>query len=279
MGRDGHHGDTTSYGFKGDYPNEKWDANFWYKRIGDDFDPSLGFVPRHGDIFVGALTNRTRLARGPIQEMTWSGRGVVHVDSSGVTENHSLSLAALNWRFRSGDRLELNVTPTGERLIIPFELSRGIEAAPGSYDWLRQSVSVSTAEKRRFYTSASWEWGNFYDGKLAALQWRWTWNPAALYTVELSGERNVGRLISGSFTQTVIGTRVRINFSPDLSAASYTQYDTDSESIGTNAQLRWTYMPAGDLFVVYNHDVRSLLNRWQLESNQLLVKLQYDFRQ
>ena len=69
-----------------------------------------------------------------------------------------------------------------------------------------------------------------------------------------------------------------MNFSPDLSIASYAQYDTDSESIGVNTRLRWTFLPVAELFVVYNHNLRSLLDRWQLESNQLLVKLQYTWR-
>ena len=97
-------------------------------------------------------------------------------------------------------------------------------------------------------------------------------------TVELSGERNIGRLPSGRFTQTVTGTRLRMNFSPDLSLSSYIQYDTDSKSIGTNTRLRWTFLPVADLFVVYNHNVRSVLDRWRLDSNQLLVKLQYAWR-
>jgi hypothetical protein len=45
-----------------------------------------------------------------------------------------------------------------------------------------------------------------------------------------------------------------------------------------NNRLRWTFRPVGDLFVVYNHNVRDILDRWQLESNQLLVKLQYALR-
>jgi hypothetical protein len=96
--------------------------------------------------------------------------------------------------------------------------------------------------------------------------------------VGFSGERNVGRLASGDFVQTVAGTRLRINISPDLSLSSYVQYDTDSESVGTNTRLRWTFRPVADLFIVYNHNVRSILDRWRLDSNQLLVKLQYAWR-
>ena len=43
-------------------------------------------------------------------------------------------------------------------------------------------------------------------------------------------------------------------------------------------KLRWTFRPLGDLFVIYNHNVRERLDRWALDSNQLLVKLQYAFR-
>ena len=104
------------------------------------------------------------------------------------------------------------------------------------------------------------------------------WNPTALYTVELTAERNDGDLAAGRFTQNVVGTRLRVNVSPDLSVATYMQYDTESDSVGVNSRLRWTFLPVADLFVVYNHNVRSLLDRWELQSNQLLVKIQYAWR-
>lgn len=88
----------------------------------------------------------------------------------------------------------------------------------------------------------------------------------------------MGALATGRFTQAVVGNRLRVNISPDLSIASYVQYDTDSESIGTNTRLRWTFRPEAELFVVYNHNIRSIVDRWRLDSNQLLVKLQYAWR-
>ena len=54
------------YGFKVDYPNDLWDIQLTYKRIGRDFDPSIGFVPRRAvHLYNGQINNRTRLARGP----------------------------------------------------------------------------------------------------------------------------------------------------------------------------------------------------------------------
>lgn len=276
--RDGLGRDTTAHGFKVDYPNDLWDMQITYKRIGRDFDPSLGFVPRRAvQLINGQTNNRTRLARGPIQELFHQFQPFAALDLSGRWESYRFFIAPINWRFRSGDRVELNTNPTGERLVEPFQIG-GVPIPPGSYHWRRYRLEAGTAQKRRLYTQVTWWFGGFYDGELDQLQWTGAWNPTPLLTVEFSGERNVGELLAGRFTQTLVGTRLRVNFSPDLSVASYTQYDTESDSIGVNTRLRWTFRPVGDLFVVYNHNVRSLLERWQFESNQLLVKLQYAWR-
>lgn len=143
---------------------------------------------------------------------------------------------------------------------------------------MRYRLEAGTAKKRRFYTQLTWWFGGLYDGHLRQYQWTGAWNPTPLVTIEFSGERDLGRLPTGHFVETVSGTRLRINVSPDLSLSSYIQYGTTAHTVGTNTRLRWTFRPAGDLFVVYNHNVRSILDRWRLDSNQLLVKVQYAFR-
>ena len=277
-GRDGLGGDTAAYAAKIDYPNDKWDMRLWYRRIGRDFDPSLGFVPRRAmQRWNPAISNRTRLARGPIQDITHGINPYITTDLKGRWETYDSPIQSV-WRFRSGDRFQVVFTPAGDRPLQPFHISPGVIISPGPYTWIRRSVSFATAAKRRFATSLSWAFGPFYDGELDQWDWQAVWNPTALFTVELTAERNVGDLPAGRFTQNVLGTRLRVNFSPDLSIASYAQYDTDSESVGVNSRLRWTFLPVADLFVVYNHNVRSLLDRWELQSNQLLVKLQYAWR-
>jgi hypothetical protein len=277
-GRDGLGGDSSAAGFKVDYPNDKWDIQITAKRIGRNFDPSIGFVPRRSVyLYNGQIDNATRLTRGPIQRMFHEFGPSVATDLSGRWESYRVFFAPVNWRFRSGDRFEFNANPTGERLVAPDAIA-GVPIAAGSYHWTRYRLEVGTAQKRRLYTQVTWWFGGFYGGDLDQLQWTGAWNPAPLVTVEFTGERNVGRLPAGRFTQTLIGNRLRLNLSPDLSVASYVQYDTDSDSIGVNTRLRWTFNPVGDLFVVYNHNVRDLLDRWQLDSNQLLVKFQYALR-
>jgi Domain of unknown function (DUF5916) len=264
-GRDDLGRDSTAHGLKIDYPNDLWDISLTYKRIGRDFDPSVGFVPRRAvHMYNGGIDSSPRFGRGLIQQMFFEFRPSLVTNLGGDWESYRVFWAPVNWRFRSGDRVEFNANPTGERLVEPFEVADGVVIAPGAYHWRRYRLEAGTAQKRRLYTQVTW--------------WTGAWNPMPLVTVEFTGERNVGRLSTGDFTQTLVGNRVRMNISPDLSIASYIQYDTDSNSIGTNTRLRWTFRPVADLFIVYNHNVRSLLDRWQLDSNQLLVKLQYAWR-
>ncbi len=272
-------GDSTAHGFKFDYPNNLWDVSLTYKRIGRDFDPSIGFVPRPAVHLANVGVDFSpRFTHGPIQQMFYEFQPSLVTDLSGRWESYRVFMAPINWRFRSGDRAEFNVNPTGERLIVPFEVARDVVIPPGSYQWRRYRLEAGTAQKRRFYSQVTWWFGGFYDGNLDQVQWTGTWNPLPLVTVELSGERDIGRLRSGRFTQTVAGTRLRMNFSSDLSLSSYVQYDTNSESVGTNTRVRWTFLSVADLFIVYNHNVRSILDRWRLDSNQLLVKVQYAWR-
>jgi len=278
-GRDGLDGDTTAYGATFSYPNDEWEAGLSYKRVGRDFDPSLGFVPRRAVQLINVeFENNTRLSRGPIQSLSHDVRPSLALDLSGQWESYEVSISPVNWQLRSGDRLQINADPEGERLVEPFEVSDGVVIAPGAYHWRRYRAEVETAEKRRLSAEATAVFGGFYDGELTQFEFQATWNPTALFTVEFETEHNIGDMPGGRFTQTLIGNRVRVNVSPDLSIASYVQYDTESDSVGVNTRLRWTFTPVADLFVVYNHNVRSLLDRWQMESNQLLIKLQYAFR-
>jgi hypothetical protein len=221
-------------------------------------------------------------------------------DLGGRWESYRVFTAPVNWRLESGDRFELNVVPTGERLTAPFEIADGITIPAGSYHWNRYRLEGGLAAKRRFSGQLSWWFGDFYTGRLDELLLTAAWKPSSLFIVELNGTRNIGRLREGDFTQDLIGTRVRVNVSPDLQLNSYVQYDNTSDSFGTNTRLRWTFSPLGDLFVVYNHNLRHdidpvtglpiagggvqtdptrrLDRRWGFASNQLLVKVQYAFR-
>ena len=81
-----------------------------YKRIGRDFDPSLGFVPRRAvGLFNGQANNRIRLSSGPLLQLPHEFQPFVATDLSGRWESYRIFTAPINWRFRSGDRVEFKL--------------------------------------------------------------------------------------------------------------------------------------------------------------------------
>lgn len=279
MDRGGLAGDRTAAGLKIDYPNDLWDAALTYKRIGDGFLPSLGFVPRQG-VHMATLSvdYMPRPDWGWVRQMFYEFQTSWVADLEGRWESYRVFTAPVNWRLESGDRFEFNWVPQGEQLTAPFEVAEGVVIPAGTYHRTRYRLEGGLAKKRKFSSQLTWWFGGFYTGSLHQIELTGAWNPSPLLTLELTGERNIGDLPEGNFSLDLASTRLRLNLSPDLEVSSFVQYDTESRSVGTNTRLRWTFHPLGDLFVVYNHNARDRLDRWSFESNALVVKAQYTLR-
>jgi hypothetical protein len=278
-GRQGLTGDRTAAGFKIDYPNDTWDIFISYRRVGENFEPALGFVPRPGiHALNGSVNFRHRFPSRVFRYMLYEFQPSAVFNLQGRWESYRFFFAPVNWRFESGDRFEFNGVPTGERLVEPFEVAPGIIIPPGSYDFTRWRLEAQFASQRKLSGMITWWFGGFYNGTLHQIDWSLVWNPSPLFTLDLSAKHNIGHLPAGTFTQNVAGARLRLNLTSDLTIASYIQYDTDSKSVGTNTRLRWTFHPQGDLFIIYNHNIQDRLDRWSFASNQLLIKLQYALR-
>ena len=137
-----------------------------YTRIGRDFDPSLGFVPRRAvHLISGQTDNRTRPAGGPIQELYHQVSPSLALDLSGEWESYRVFFAPVNWQFRSGDRFEFNANPTGERLVTPFEIARGVFVPVGGHTFDSVQANYNPGPQHRVSGTYSLEVGSFYTGR------------------------------------------------------------------------------------------------------------------
>jgi hypothetical protein len=271
--------ERTAFGFKVDYPNDLWDCYVIYRRIGDGFDPSLAFVPRRGiNAYQGGCTYAPRPEGGRIRQMFHRLYATLTTELKGPLESYELLVTPLEWKLESGEGLKLEITPAGDRLHEPFEVVDGVAVASGSYDWRRYQLEVETAAKRRLAAEARWTFGGFYGGRLQQFEVEGAWTPSPLVTFLFDVEHSRGRLPGGAFDLTLVGAKVRLNLSPDLQLNSFVQYDTEDQTLGTNSRLRWTFHPRGELFLIYNHNLREEDRGWRRDSNELLVKIQHTFR-
>ena len=268
-----------SYGMKVDYPNDLWDISLTWIRIGEEFNPSLGFVSRTGSHFA-----RIGATYAPRPSWTWLRQMrnqlflTLYTDLQGKWESYSIFTAPLNWRLESGDRVEFKFNPRGERLVVPFQIAEEVIIPVDAYNHIRYSFEFQPATKRKLSGQIEWTFGSFFSGRLQEFEAGLNWNPTALLTFEITGVHNVGKLPFGDFKQTLFGTRVRFNVTPDLQLNSFFQYDTDTHEFGINARIHWIFHPQGDFFLVYNHNTFYRFQRSQFLGNQLLAKVRYNFR-
>ena len=290
-------GDKYAYGARFEYPNDLIDANVAVTRIGDGFDPSMGFVPRKGvQIFQTGVEFLPRPGwpwlRQSVHELAYTQYQNRRSDR---WESYSATVRPLDLLFESGDRFEIRFEPEGDRLERQFEVYPDIDIAPGSYEWSRHIFTAVAAAKRLVSGELRFEGGGYYTGWLETVAGRLTLKPSSLATLELTAEKTASTVLAPEnesvelfvkrFKQQLLGCRVELNVSPDLQLGSLTQYDSESRELSSNTRVRWTFHPDGDVFLVYNHnEIRPLghdfftLRRWQFASSQAPIKVQFAWR-
>jgi hypothetical protein len=272
-------GGKSAYGGQIAFPNDLIDVGAKVMHFDESFEPSLGFVPRTGTFLEagGEINPRPRwsLVHQMVHEFTYFA--VFGHDKE--IESHRFTIKPFDWLLSSGDRFEFIVQPEGERLVEPFDIAGDVVIPTGSYNWIRYSAGAFTAPKRPISGSVIFTFGDFYRGNLNTLELLAKVEPSTAFGLEFGVERNSGNLPEGEFVEAVYSGRVEFRYSSDLQLSSLLQYDNESESLGTNTRLRWTFHPLGDLFVVFNHNLAKTINdRFRFDSNELLVKLQYALR-
>ncbi len=270
-------GDKTALGLKIDYPNDLWDISLQYRRVGDAFNPSLGFVPRNNFnyYYIGA-SYMPRPDNKYIRQHLLQSRLSLYTDLDGGWESYDIFTAPVHFLLESGDRFEFNIRPQGEYLSSEFEISEGVVIAEGPYQWFRYRLEVQTASKRQINGQATWWFGGFYGGTLDQIQLKLAWRPISSLILEMNYERNIGSLPVGDFTQDLISSRIQVNMTSNLNLSTYIQYDNESRSMGSYSRFRWTFAPRGDLFVVYKQNMTNdITNRWDYDSSQFIFKLTY----
>ena len=272
-------GDNTAMGMKIDYPNDLWDISIKYKRIGDAFKPSLGFVPRPGTIFYTISADyMPRPDWKIIRQFFFESAFKYTTDLNNNWEDYLIFTAPIHFLLESGDRFEFNISPRGENLKEDFEIDDGVIIKSGKYHWQRYRFEFESASKRLINGQATWWFGSFYDGYLDQIELEVNIRPASSINLSFNYEKNIVDLPEGYFTQDLFGGKLQFSFAPDFELSSFIQYDTESKSIGTNSRLRWTFAMLGDLFVVYNHNINKITdNVYQFESNEFIIKLSYGF--
>ncbi|MCC6318010.1 MAG: carbohydrate binding family 9 domain-containing protein [Gemmatimonadaceae bacterium] len=259
-----------------DFPNDVADLVARYDRVGEGFEPALGFVAQSGiQRFAGNLAYTPRPRRWGIRRFDFSfGRWDWVSRLDGSLDNAELAFTPLGADFESGDSFSLQVQRSWDVPRQAFEIFPGSVIPAGRYSWDAIELQVDGSEARAIVPEFSMTVGELYDGR--RIEWSLALGVRREPHVLLSAEYERTRVTRGSqgFTASVARLRSDYAVSPRLNTTLFAQYDNETERVSVNARLRYTRSPGSDLYVVWNSGWPSGLERgipWSRPTRGALV--------
>ncbi len=247
-------GSQTAAGLHGEAANDLWSLFGDFVHIGEDFDSPMGFVPRRG---VRKLRSQAlwkpRPGRFGIRQI-FAGPGIEWItEADGALQSGRYEFGPY-FLFEDGSSFFFNVSRQIEGLDEAFELRDGVEIAAGEYRTTNLMTMLETSRSRRVSLNLFAMETGFFDGELRVLSPGVAVRPHPRLRFQINYSRNRVRLPQegGDFETNLIVLRGLAALSPDAFVRALLQWNDDEGDFSGNVQLRWTWRPGSDLYVVYN---------------------------
>ena len=287
----GYYARTDTPGLQGD--DESYQAAFSYEGdlygllvdhllVGENFNPEIGFM-RRDDFqrsYVYAQFSPRPRGIAAVRQFTWGGSLDYVTNGAGQIETRILS-GRFQTSFENSDSLSADIQQDYEFLTEPFDITDEVTLPVGGYTFQDFQVSYRMGPQRRLAGNLSFQHGEFFDGDITAVGYsRGRIEVTRQFAVEPSVSLNRITLPQGAFTARVATTRLTYTFTPRMFASALLQYNSTDNVLSTNVRLRWEYQPGSELFVVYNDQRDTWLNRGfpRLQNRAFVVKLTRQFR-
>lgn len=282
----GVHENDSSYGMAVTYPNDTWNLGADWRKIERNFKPALGFVPRSDISRLNTTTNfriRPRDLLG-LRELFFQFMTNRFVRlSHGRVESWRIFTAPVHLTWNSGDRFEINLNPTFERLFAPFQIATGVTLPPGDYRFTRYRIELLTSSNRPWKVDTTWWFGTYWSGRADQITGQFQYKLAPHMDTSFRYDQTFARLKEGNFAARIFSIRANYSFSPLLTLSNLAQYDNDSKNLGWQSRIRWILRPGREIFLVLNQGwVREEddtgIRRFRASGSGVAAKAQYTLR-
>ncbi len=250
----GRTGNETSYQTRVRNNGDRYGFGFSHLYVGDDFNPEVGFLQRQdfrqnrADVrFTPRAPSISAIRRFEYQ----TSFNYVTGASTGTLETRELE-GRFQIEFENADRFFFNVADTYEFLPDDFEIADDVVLPVGGYNWADWNATYFFGPQRRLSGRVSYGGGSFFSGDRQFVNVSGRLEVSPKLSLEPRLQRNWIDLLQGSFTGTLLSSRVTYTLSPRLFMGALLQYNSSRDSLSSNVRLRWEYEPGSDLFVVYS---------------------------
>jgi len=172
-----------------------------------------------------------------------------------------------------------------ENLNEPFELSDDVYFDVGSYDYTMLEGGIGTPSNKLIAVRAEFSGGQYFDGTNI------TMGPAEIYfrpsaSVRIGMDYQFSKIDvkerNQHYNMHLARLKTDFTFTTKLSLLMYFQYSSGDMFGVNNIRFRYNPREGNDLYLVYNGEYNSHLNREyptlpRIEANSLLLKYTYTF--
>jgi hypothetical protein len=266
--------DDDSYQAKFDYAADRYGARAEFLKVGDNFNPEVGFLRR--DDFRRSF-GQLRFSPRPqnvraIRKFIYQGSFEYIETGRGLLETRQQS-GRFEIEFDNSDRFTAEVNDNYEFLQLPFQVSPGVVIPVGGYGFVDATLGYSFGQQRFVSGSLALTAGQFYDGNITTLaysQGRVT--VTKRFSLEPSFSISNVHLPSGNFVTRVLRSRVDYGFSPRMFASAFLQYNHTDRTFSSNLRYRWEYRPGSEFFLVWTDEQNTRGPGVSLRNRAFVVK-------
>ncbi len=283
-----------AYGLRLRYPNDIWFVDASWTRIGENFDPSLGFVNRPGvDQFHFQGRKRWRPAAGRVRFYDSYLKADLARGLDGKLQTLIFNPTLIEVHNALDDFLYVGGESRREILNAPFPIAPGIVIPVGRYDWGRGQIGIGMAQSRPVAVYLDYSYGGFFGGTLHSIEGNLELRLNKHFFGQIEYVENRATSIANEFcapqpcvardrpfTQRLVRMRAQFVLTPDLSWDTFVQYDNLSDSVGWNSRVRFIIEPGQEFVVVWNQSLGADVGDpdFRFQGAGLTTKLAWTFR-
>ena len=249
-----------------------------WMRVGDAFDPGVGFVQRR-DMdrrFVRAQVS-PRPGRLGVRKIFFRSALDYILNLRGLLETR-VHASEIEIELDRSDFITFGFDRSYETLEEPFKVAGRLSIEPGAYRFDYWSLALGLSQSRDLSGTVRLRSGEFFDGRRRDFFASGIFKLNKHFFFDVSYSTSDIRLRSGELRTQLVGVRGNVALNTRLFGTALVQWNDVTHEFGLNARLRYTYRPGSDLHIVFNERVTQPGNDWLLTERSFIVKWTYLFR-
>ncbi len=230
------------------YPNEPLGGSFYFKHLGENFAPALGFANRVGiDSYRGNLRYRKRIQNSYFRWMETGTHDTLITGLDGTAQSRENTLW-VNASNITGDELTIEGTNSFENVPVAFTLPGNLLVPAGRYSWNHIHPRFQSGNSRLLGLDMELDCCSYYNGSYLMADSTINWRLSRTFTLAFEHTMNLINMPTGKTNIQIGQVTADINFTPDMQVSTQIQYDNITDHFQVLARYHWQYSPGQEIF-------------------------------